>query len=1203
MAPDSTEGWRGPSRGDFLMLPPMKLNAHIPQRLLHPTADYAVTRRAVKVSERTMAHGVDSDFQGMLRISHASNEQPRAPKSAQQSPDLSSRTRPAPASEDEIATPAGTPMQTFSTPQASAPRKARATQATKPPSPLGSTQRSVNRTIGQPQDRKLVASAANSTSAAAAEGDSTGLSDTTVSAIMNDVTNSSASPIADQRVRRRDGQSSVISKAPTKSEATKAATEAPQSDRKALAPAAATDAARDTPAIVNQPQAPTSRNGIPVPPELAPAPVAKDEPVAPAEIPLVTRKRSRDSLADPVAVAAAKKIAEAAAVAEVEAKAAADRARDMTPVQARPLGSSSAGTSEGDTSSDARTIVGSIVESTNPSRGGTPTIPSGRADITAPRRTAPSVAPIAPALESAIVEPSQSEPEEIALSARSAPAAESNASSSASESRSTSAPESTAGVQRRASGTPPVVAPASPTPAAPQQTAQGSSPAAGITAQPNGSTVSSGITAEPNGSSASSGVTAMPHGSSASSGITAEPNGSTAAAGMSADAQTSTPAAGNPSYANGSTVAAGTPAAAQGSHPSSGIEASANGSTVSPAIPSSLETVRPSATNDAPEVALTARSTPHVDTVSAGSSPAAGIPTPANGSSTAVAPAMSTNTSTSAAPTTATAQGSTASAGTVAEAQGSTAAAGVAAEAQGSTVSTPAQRPTEAVRARDIADAPEVALTARSTSHVDTPVAGSTPAASTPAPAQGSSPSAAPAMTANSSTPAPPSRAQAQGSTSAAGSPASSSSPSSTSAPSSLVTAGVQRRASADSGSAPAPTSSASDSNSSAESSSTEGASSVAHRESVRANDSTESPDIELVSRSVREASEPKPAASPSAPMHQDPVPAARASSHSVPADVRAAVAAVAGSAPQSMSLKRGAHVDAHASAIKADAFTAQGTVHVPGTAPLTSDSSRRLLAHELTHVMQQQRHGSRLPAENTPAGRALEAEALRAEGLIGMPSARIGSVAGMPPFSSGSSSPASSTPSARTSSPGVGTTAVAQGSTPAAGLVARANGSSAGSGNPASAHGSTAAAGTPAIARGSSPSAPAPVELAPRRPAPTPSPDASSGQHSQPGTYSGGGAPPPGMPPVQRRASGTPPQGSTYDSNMPDIKEAGKVAKAVPPSQQNAAAQQPPPDNTWRDQRWLEQHATALYPLIRNLLRDELLRDRERRGKMMREY
>lgn len=1120
MAPDSTEGWRGPSRGDFLMLPPMKLNAHIPQRLLHPASDYAVTRRNVKVSERTMAHGVDSDFQGMLRISHTSSDQPRAPKSAQPSPDLSSRTRPAPAAEDEIATPAVTPMQTFSTP-ASAPRKARATQATKPPSPLGSTQRSVNRTIGRPQDRKPVASPAKSTGAPGAETESSELSDTTVSAIMNDVTNSSASPIADQRVRRRDGQSSVISKAPTKSEAAKAATQAPRAEFKALPPAASSDASSPTPAIVNPPQAHVTRNGVPVPPELAPAPVAKDDPVAPAEIPLVTRKRSRDSLADPVAVAAAKKIAEAAAVAEVEAKAASDRARDMTPVQARPLGSSTAGTSEDAPSSEARTIVGSIVESTNPSRGGTPKLPSGRADVTAPRRTAPSVEPLAPALESAIVEPSQSEPEEIALSARSAPAAESNASSNASESRSTSAPASTAGVQRRASSTPPVVAPASQTPTSLQQPAQGSSPAAGITAQPNGSTVSSGITAEP--------------------------HGSTAAAGISADAQTSTPAAGNPAAANGSTVAAANPATAQGSHASSGIEASANGSTVSPSVPAPLETVLPSAANDAPEVALTARSTPHVDTVAAGSSPSAGISAPANGSSTPAAPAMTTNTSTSAAPTPAVAQGSTAAAGT-------------------------------------------------------------------PAPAQGSSTPAAPAMTTNTSTPASPTRAKAQGSTVAAGSPASSSS--SASAPSSPVSAGVQRRASADSGSAPAPTASTSDSGSVAEISSSEGAPSASYRESVRASDSPEAPGVELVSRSAREASESKPAASSSAPVHQDPVPAARATSQSVPADVRAAVAAVAGSAPQNVNLKRGAHVDAHASAIKADAFTAKETVHVPGTAPLTSDSSRRLLAHELTHVVQQQKHGSRLPAENTPAGRALEAEALRAETHIGMPNARSGAVAGMPPFSSGSSSspgivqnartstPSSGVPAAaQGSSPGAGILATAQGSTPTPGLVARANGSSAAPANPASAHGSSAAAGTPAIARGSSPSAPAPIELAPRRPASPPA--VVSGNDMQTVAYSGGGnPPPPGMPPVQRRASGMPPLGFSRETEMPPPIEPQRTPPApAAPSQSANASPAPPGIETWRDHRWLERHASALYPLIRGMLRDELLRDRERRGKMMREY
>jgi len=321
-----------------------------------------------------------------------------------------------------------------------------------------------------------------------------------------------------------------------------------------------------------------------------------------------------------------------------------------------------------------------------------------------------------------------------------------------------------------------------------------------------------------------------------------------------------------------------------------------------------------------------------------------------------------------------------------------------------------------------------------------------------------------------------------------------------------------------------------------------------------------------------------------------------------VPADVRAAVAAIAGSAPENVSLKRGIHIDAHASAIKADAFTAKGTVHVPGTAPLTSDRSRRLLAHELTHVVQQQRHGSRLPAENTPAGRALEAEALRAEGLIGMSSPRMSAVEGLPTFNSGSSLPTGIAPSARTSSPGAGTPAVAQGSSPSSDVVARANGSSAGLGNPAAAHGSTTAAGTPAIARSSSPAAPAPIELAPRRPA-LPAPEASANSNAQSMSYSREATPTPAMPPVQRRASGTPPRSATYDSKMPDIKEAGKVAKATPPSQQNAAAQQASADNTWRDPRWLELHATALYPLIRNLLRDELLRDRERRGKMMREY
>ena len=71
MAPDSREGWRGPSRGDFLMLPPMSTGAHATPSLLRTASAFAVTRRPVKVAERTMAHGVNSDFHGMLRLAAA----------------------------------------------------------------------------------------------------------------------------------------------------------------------------------------------------------------------------------------------------------------------------------------------------------------------------------------------------------------------------------------------------------------------------------------------------------------------------------------------------------------------------------------------------------------------------------------------------------------------------------------------------------------------------------------------------------------------------------------------------------------------------------------------------------------------------------------------------------------------------------------------------------------------------------------------------------------------------------------------------------------------------------------------------------------------------------------------------------------------------------------------------------------------------
>jgi hypothetical protein len=69
------------------------------------------------------------------------------------------------------------------------------------------------------------------------------------------------------------------------------------------------------------------------------------------------------------------------------------------------------------------------------------------------------------------------------------------------------------------------------------------------------------------------------------------------------------------------------------------------------------------------------------------------------------------------------------------------------------------------------------------------------------------------------------------------------------------------------------------------------------------------------------------------------------------------------------------------AGALDARAFTHGGEVFLPSShGPLESGPARSLLAHELTHVVQQRRLGAGLPHESTPHGQALEAEAVAAE-------------------------------------------------------------------------------------------------------------------------------------------------------------------------------------------------------------------------------
>jgi hypothetical protein len=55
-------------------------------------------------------------------------------------------------------------------------------------------------------------------------------------------------------------------------------------------------------------------------------------------------------------------------------------------------------------------------------------------------------------------------------------------------------------------------------------------------------------------------------------------------------------------------------------------------------------------------------------------------------------------------------------------------------------------------------------------------------------------------------------------------------------------------------------------------------------------------------------------------------------------------------------------------------------------------------------------------------------------------------------------------------------------------------------------------------------------------------------------------------------------------------------------PSPEIDTVRETKPIETSIDRDWLERHAEALYPLIKKYLRNDLLKDRERRGKLMRD-
>jgi Domain of unknown function (DUF4157) len=100
-----------------------------------------------------------------------------------------------------------------------------------------------------------------------------------------------------------------------------------------------------------------------------------------------------------------------------------------------------------------------------------------------------------------------------------------------------------------------------------------------------------------------------------------------------------------------------------------------------------------------------------------------------------------------------------------------------------------------------------------------------------------------------------------------------------------------------------------------------------------------------------------------------------------VPPDLAAALRGPHQVDVSSIPVHRGPEVSVEARALGARAFTRGGEVFLPAEAgPLDTPKARGLLAHELVHAVQQRTLGTTLPAAHTPAGLALEAEAVAAE-------------------------------------------------------------------------------------------------------------------------------------------------------------------------------------------------------------------------------
>ena len=103
-----------------------------------------------------------------------------------------------------------------------------------------------------------------------------------------------------------------------------------------------------------------------------------------------------------------------------------------------------------------------------------------------------------------------------------------------------------------------------------------------------------------------------------------------------------------------------------------------------------------------------------------------------------------------------------------------------------------------------------------------------------------------------------------------------------------------------------------------------------------------------------------------------------------VPNDLRTIMRAAYGDDVGDQLVHRGADVTEEARQLGAKAFARDGEVFVPIDAgPLDEAPAKSLLAHELTHLAQQRRRTTPLPAVGSAESLVLEAEAQRAERFV----------------------------------------------------------------------------------------------------------------------------------------------------------------------------------------------------------------------------